>query len=143
MPCASPLEEGGSWRFANAAIGTECDEELDSEFPLGAWPFGCGQPQLLLFGTLLAIRSIFVCQFRKGSFRRRAILKQSSIVKMVVVAWYMDDDVATDQRAPHKRSPNVPVPKEHLDKLGVLQWHLDADKYVARRLFRPHRAPRP
>ena len=49
---------------------------------------------------------------------------------MPIEAWYMDE-VAADQREPHRCSPNVPVTRAELDKLGVLSWEgLDADKFV-------------
>lgn len=34
----------------------------------------------------------------------------------------MDDDEATDQREPHRRTPNAPVPVSTLAALGVLAW---------------------
>jgi 1,2-dihydroxy-3-keto-5-methylthiopentene dioxygenase len=40
---------------------------------------------------------------------------------MTISAWYMDDS-PEDQRAPHRREPNVDAPVELLDKLGVLHW---------------------
>ncbi len=40
-----------------------------------------------------------------------------------IEAWYMDSS-EEDQRAPHKMEPNVPVSKEILSSLGVLQWKL-------------------
>ena len=43
---------------------------------------------------------------------------------MVLTAWRMDSSDA-DQRAPHQLSPNVPVSKEALVRLGVLSWALD------------------
>ena len=39
----------------------------------------------------------------------------------------MDDDTAADQRAPHRRSPNVPVSAAALRALGVLAWKLDPE----------------
>ncbi len=45
----------------------------------------------------------------------------------MVQAWVMKDDVE-DQRKPNQRNPNVPVSLEQLAELGVLYWHLDADK---------------
>jgi len=45
-----------------------------------------------------------------------------------VEAWYMDDS-AEDQRLLHRRTPNEPVSEKVLTDLGVLQWHLDADKF--------------
>lgn len=45
-----------------------------------------------------------------------------------IEAWYMDD-TDNDQRAPHKLEPNQPVNPEKLAELGVLCWHLDADKH--------------
>jgi len=40
---------------------------------------------------------------------------------MTIRAWYMDDDVVTDQRQPHRRDEHD-VSRELLDSLGVLQW---------------------
>lgn len=48
---------------------------------------------------------------------------------MVVRAWYMDSS-EEDQRKPHQQVPNKQCPIEKLVELGVLQWHLDADKCV-------------
>ncbi|BBN13202.1 1,2-dihydroxy-3-keto-5-methylthiopentene dioxygenase [Marchantia polymorpha subsp. ruderalis] len=45
-----------------------------------------------------------------------------------VEAWYMDDSTE-DQRLPHRLVPNKPVSARDLADLGVLQWHLDADKF--------------
>lgn len=48
---------------------------------------------------------------------------------MPIEAWFMDEDTAADQRAPHRLSPNAPVSKEELVALGVVSWEgLDADK---------------
>ncbi|KAL4426984.1 hypothetical protein ABPG77_009545 [Micractinium sp. CCAP 211/92] len=46
-----------------------------------------------------------------------------------VEAWYMDEDTESDQRLPHRRTPNKPCPPEALHALGVRLWVLDADKY--------------
>jgi cupin superfamily acireductone dioxygenase involved in methionine salvage len=43
---------------------------------------------------------------------------------MVLTAWRMDSSDA-DQRTPHQLTPNVPVSKEALVRLGVLSWALD------------------
>lgn len=48
---------------------------------------------------------------------------------MTVSAWYFNEHDESDQREPHKHEPNREVSLDHLTKLGVLQWHLDADKY--------------
>lgn len=42
---------------------------------------------------------------------------------MTVTAWYMDNDVESDQRLEHHRSPPEFVSSEKLDSLGVLQWN--------------------
>eukprot|EP00249_Psilotum_nudum_P005960 c19356_g1_i1 orf=75-752(-) len=34
-----------------------------------------------------------------------------------------------DQRLPHKYTPNRPISEEHLKKLGVLHWKIDADNW--------------
>jgi 1,2-dihydroxy-3-keto-5-methylthiopentene dioxygenase len=47
---------------------------------------------------------------------------------MVLTAWYMDDDVVTDQRARHQKQPNEPVSQATLKELGVNYWALDADR---------------
>ncbi|KAL3690946.1 hypothetical protein R1sor_004597 [Riccia sorocarpa] len=39
------------------------------------------------------------------------------------------DDSTEDQRLPHRQTPNKPVSAQELAELGVIQWHLDADKY--------------
>ncbi len=41
----------------------------------------------------------------------------------------MDDDAATDQRKPHRITPNNPASESDLREVGVLSWSLDADKY--------------
>lgn len=45
-----------------------------------------------------------------------------------IEAWYMDD-TDRDQREPHRLEPNQPVSPQKLAELGVLYWHLDADKW--------------
>lgn len=47
-------------------------------------------------------------------------------------AYYMDDDTATDQRAPHVREPRTPVSRAELAALGVLYWRMDASVCVLR-----------
>ena len=42
--------------------------------------------------------------------------------KMTITAWYMDDDLAADQRAEHKQDPSVDAPLSKLAELGVLHW---------------------
>lgn len=46
-------------------------------------------------------------------------------------AWLMDGDGAASPRAPHQRTPNVPVGEEELRRLGVLHWFLDPVEYMA------------
>ncbi len=48
---------------------------------------------------------------------------------MTIEAWHMDDDAATDQRKPHRITPNNPASESDLREVGVLSWSLDADKY--------------
>ncbi|KAL0622028.1 1,2-dihydroxy-3-keto-5-methylthiopentene dioxygenase [Plecturocebus cupreus] len=49
-------------------------------------------------------------------------------LRAMVQAWYMDD-APGDPRQPHRRNPDRPVGLEQLQRLGVLYWKLDADKY--------------
>lgn len=50
---------------------------------------------------------------------------------MPIEAWFMDADIVSDQREPHRCEPNRPVSRVELDKLGVVSWEgLDADKFV-------------
>lgn len=46
-------------------------------------------------------------------------------------AWLMDGDGAASPRAPHRRTPNVPVGKDQLQRLGVLHWFVDPVEYMA------------
>eukprot|EP01084_Bolivina_argentea_P161204 280660_1 len=48
---------------------------------------------------------------------------------MTIEAWHMDDDTATDQRKPHRITPNNPASESDLREVGVSSWSLDADKY--------------
>eukprot|EP00904_Undaria_pinnatifida_P011021 jgi/Undpi1/7049/HiC_scaffold_21.g09523.m1 len=48
---------------------------------------------------------------------------------MTIEAWYMDDDTTTDQRLPHRQSPNAECNFAVLEQIGVLHWELDADKF--------------
>lgn len=47
--------------------------------------------------------------------------------RTMVEAWLMDEDTKTDQRAPHRQEPNVPVSLEELEKIGVLYWKLSGN----------------
>ncbi|XP_050039079.1 acireductone dioxygenase [Dermacentor andersoni] len=48
----------------------------------------------------------------------------------MVRAWYMDDDLSTDQREEHQLDPPVPVALDEIrEKSGVLYWKLNADTY--------------
>lgn len=48
----------------------------------------------------------------------------------VVQAWYMDDTTEEeDQRLPHRRQPDVPVPLAKLLDLGIFAMRLDADNH--------------
>ncbi|KAH6935985.1 hypothetical protein HPB50_012074 [Hyalomma asiaticum] len=48
----------------------------------------------------------------------------------MVRAWYMDDDLSTDQREEHQQDPPLPVSLDEVrDKSGVLYWKLNADTY--------------
>ena len=38
---------------------------------------------------------------------------------MTIEAWYMDDDTTTDQRQPHRQSPNAECDSAALEKLGT------------------------
>ncbi len=40
---------------------------------------------------------------------------------MTITAWYMDEDVESDQRLPHRRDEEE-VDGDFLNALGVLQW---------------------
>lgn len=52
----------------------------------------------------------------------------TEVKSQTLEAWYMDDS-NEDQRAAHRQTPNKPCTLEELRKLGVLAWHLDADKH--------------
>eukprot|EP00903_Cladosiphon_okamuranus_P020353 g18673.t1 len=41
----------------------------------------------------------------------------------------MDEDTSSDQRLPHRRTPNLEFDTSSLEALGVLHWQLDAGKY--------------
>lgn len=41
---------------------------------------------------------------------------------MTIKAWFMDDDLVTDQRAPHRRATDADVSFEYLQELGILAW---------------------
>jgi 1,2-dihydroxy-3-keto-5-methylthiopentene dioxygenase len=56
------------------------------------------------------------------------LAEPDSISSSNLEAWVMDDSTE-DQRLPHRRSPNQPVPLEKLRDLGVLYWKLDADNH--------------
>nr|XP_034602339.1 1,2-dihydroxy-3-keto-5-methylthiopentene dioxygenase 3-like isoform X2 [Setaria viridis] len=47
----------------------------------------------------------------------------------VVQAWYMDDATEEDQRLPHHRQPDDPVPLAKLLDLGIVAMRLDADNH--------------
>lgn len=44
---------------------------------------------------------------------------QDCIDTMTIEAWYMDDDTATDQRLPHRQSPNAECTSAALEKIGT------------------------
>lgn len=44
-------------------------------------------------------------------------------------AWLMPAGECENQKAPNRRSPNVPVPPDELKKLGICYWKLDASAY--------------
>lgn len=46
-------------------------------------------------------------------------------------AWLMEGDGAAAPRAPHHRTPDVPMGGEELAALGVLRWSLDPVEYQA------------
>ncbi len=48
---------------------------------------------------------------------------------MTVDAWYLDDDMVTDQRKPHRQDPNAPAGESDLQEVGVLCWSFDTDTY--------------
>ncbi|TVU03568.1 hypothetical protein EJB05_50884 [Eragrostis curvula] len=58
-----------------------------------------------------------------------AISDMQDGVEDVVEAWYMDDDTEGDQRLPHRRQPNDPVPLSRLLDLGVVPMRLDAENH--------------
>jgi 1,2-dihydroxy-3-keto-5-methylthiopentene dioxygenase len=41
---------------------------------------------------------------------------------MTISAWYMDDDLTSDQRLPHQQTPPAPVSADKLIELGVIYW---------------------
>ncbi|KAL2469819.1 dihydroxy-1 [Abeliophyllum distichum] len=47
---------------------------------------------------------------------------------MAIEAWFMQEN-GEDQRLPHQKNPPEYVLTEELEKLGVLYWHLDTEKY--------------
>ncbi|KAK3145065.1 hypothetical protein QOZ80_4AG0322530 [Eleusine coracana subsp. coracana] len=50
-------------------------------------------------------------------------------VEDVVSAWYLDDDTEGDQRLPHHRQPDDPVPLAKLLDLGLVALRLDAENH--------------
>jgi len=44
-------------------------------------------------------------------------------------AWLMPPAECTDQKAPNRRSPNVPVTAPQLRSLGISYWHLDPSSH--------------
>ncbi|MCO5614985.1 hypothetical protein L7F22_069272 [Adiantum nelumboides] len=46
----------------------------------------------------------------------------------MVEAWYFNPS-DEDPKLPHKFTPNQPVPRQHLDELGMIIWRLDADNW--------------
>jgi hypothetical protein len=52
-------------------------------------------------------------------------------------AWYMDDDTTSDNRKPHRRTPNEPCPPDVLQQLGVLVRH-PYIQYVFSCIYRVH-----
>ncbi|KAJ4767780.1 hypothetical protein LUZ62_078155 [Rhynchospora pubera] len=47
---------------------------------------------------------------------------------MAIEAWVMEEN-EEDQRLPHKKNPNEPVPLTKLQEIGVLYWHLDPENH--------------
>lgn len=42
---------------------------------------------------------------------------------MTIEAWYMDEDTSSDQRLPHRQSPNVECDTANLQALGEQNDH--------------------
>ena len=53
-----------------------------------------------------------------------ALAEPAPLDSVELDAWFMDSDSETDQRAPHRRSPNVPASPRQLRDLGVLYWRV-------------------
>eukprot|EP01136_Pigoraptor_vietnamica_P016203 Opistho-1_new@60015 len=45
----------------------------------------------------------------------------------MVEAWFMDDDTSSDQRLPHRQTPNAPVSLDYLASFGVKYYCIDGD----------------
>ncbi|PAN37590.1 hypothetical protein PAHAL_7G103700 [Panicum hallii] len=77
----------------------------------------------LQFGQGLGLASI-------RSFHGDSAQDMLNGVDDVVQAWYMDDTTEEeDQRLPHRRQPDVPVPLSKLLDLGIFAMRLDADNH--------------
>eukprot|EP00877_Chromochloris_zofingiensis_P003123 jgi/Chrzof1/12811/Cz07g08110.t1 len=57
-----------------------------------------------------------------------ALAEPQAASESTLEAWYMDSS-DTDQRTPHRQTPNKPCSVSQLRDLGVLSWRLDADAY--------------
>ncbi|KAI5057465.1 hypothetical protein GOP47_0027480 [Adiantum capillus-veneris] len=57
-----------------------------------------------------------------------ALCCEVNIPVSMVEAWYFNPS-DEDPKLPHKFTPNRPVPRQHLDELGMMIWRLDADKW--------------
>nr|CAB3486696.1 unnamed protein product [Digitaria exilis] len=76
----------------------------------------------LQFGQGLGLPSI-------TSFHGYSVDDIMNGVDAVVQAWYMDDTTEEDQRLPHHRQPDEPVPLAKLLDLGIVAMRLDADNH--------------
>ena len=51
-----------------------------------------------------------------------ALAEPDPLKSVQLEAWFMDSDEETDQRAPHRQTPNVAASPQQLRDLGVLYW---------------------
>ena len=56
-----------------------------------------------------------------------ALAEPDPLDSVTIDAWFMDSDEETDQRKPHRQSPNVPATPQQLRDLGVLCWKVPPD----------------
>lgn len=51
-----------------------------------------------------------------------ALAEPDPLESVKIDAWFMDSDQETDQREPHRQTPNAPASAQQLRDLGVLYW---------------------